>query len=174
MNDIETKRHVARWITRLSAITRQGGGDLDAQTVRDLAEMLADDFPAGAFTTESLQAVAREHEWFPAYAVIRAVVGQWWAENRPAVPAIEGPGGLAAADRTWVAYWHKRQAEDFSGSSAARVLSLIRSQSQAAYDVITSGRDDNVVPMWATNRRAAATRADGPRVSAGAAAGRPW
>ena len=161
MNDIETKRHVARWITRLSAITRQGSGDLDAQTLGDLAEMLADDFPAGAFTTGSLQAAARGHEWFPAYAVIRTVVGQWWAENQPPRPAIEGPGGLTAKDQAWLAYWAKRQAEGFSGSSAERVLSLIRSQSQAAYDVITSGRDDNVVPMWATNRRAACQRRHG-------------
>jgi hypothetical protein len=146
MNDIETKRHVARWVTRLSAITRQGGGDLDAQTLRDLAEMLADEFPAGAFTTGSLQAVASAHEWFPAYAVIRGGVGEWWAENRPGVPAIRGPGGLAAEDQAWLAYWAKRQAEGFSGSSAECVLSLIRARSQAAYDAITSG---NVVPMRA-------------------------
>jgi hypothetical protein len=53
--------------------------------------LLASEFPAAAFTTESLQHVARLcHRGFPTYPEIANHLSMWWRENRT-LPRIAAP-----------------------------------------------------------------------------------
>lgn len=171
--DQESLRIIATWLTKLSGITNaKEDNRLDASTVDDLARMLGKEFPSGAFTTDSRQAVAANHPWFPAYADLRASVEKWWSANRPRARQISGPdavGTLRGMDAEWFSFYHKRMseieaghAEDakgvtidaFSGRgdavAARRNLgSLMRKMSPAAWRVISGSDGGRVVPTEA-------------------------
>jgi hypothetical protein len=150
MNDAETLRHIARWVGRLANITRHGSAGLDAETLRDLATLLAKQFPAGAFTTDSLAATVDGQEWFPPFATIADRIGEWWRDHRPAVPALPAPDGygppLAGLDALWERRFYARRGEGFATpAERGRFLSLIRQMSPAAHDRIVGPSAPNVV-----------------------------
>jgi hypothetical protein len=71
--------------------------DLEVK-VRQTAEFLAEDFPdSAAFTSASVKAVAAEVQFFPPYGKLKAFLGAWWEQNRPAMPAGE-PDDIDATD----------------------------------------------------------------------------
>lgn len=138
---------IDKWLVMLATATASGGmalADLEAK-VTLYGDFLASEFDAGAFTRRSLQDVAAQCKFFPAYGELVPLLRAWWRENRPPTPTLANPATahLSADDRQWVAYWHRRQAEDFGASathpatSRGTVLSLIRQQSPAAYAAIT-------------------------------------
>lgn len=164
---------IGEWVARLSKVTASKEDDkLTKETLADLAIMLGREFPSGAFTSDSLQAVAANHPWFPAYADLRTSVALWWSENRPRQRQISGPAGgetLRGMDAEWFGFYHKRMseieaghAEDakgvtidaFSGRgdavAARRNLgSLMRKMSPAAWRVISGSDGGRVVPTEA-------------------------
>ena len=77
------------WLKALGTLV---AGSLPANESRAklnlLAPMLAEEFPAGAFTPPSLAAVARQCKFFPSYAEICEVLSPWWKEHRPPHRAI--------------------------------------------------------------------------------------
>lgn len=151
--DPQTLRIITGWLNGLAELTRHGSDGRPSDKKLALhATMLGQDFPSGAFTAASLQHAAVGHDFWPSYDAIRARVSEWWRDNRPrptGVPALEspaamGPDALDAADRAWLAYWHKRSAEigQCTASRAARemglerVASLVRVQSPRAWALI--------------------------------------
>lgn len=81
------------------------------------ATMLIESFPAAAFTAKSLEAVARQCKFFPAYAEVIQHLGAWWKENRPTVLAIAGPDTeyvMQPSDWSWVRHWDNRKAAGFA------------------------------------------------------------
>jgi hypothetical protein len=170
---------IAAWLARLARITKTPADSaMDAEKMTDLTTMLGKAFPSGAFTTASLEAVAANHPWFPAYADLRLEVEKWWGQNRPQVRKIAGPPGaehLAPPDRLWFDFWHIRvgeiergHAEDQAGRpldpysgwikadrARANLASLLRKQSPAAWRII-SGHDDTVAEKTDADRAAVA------------------
>ena len=155
--DVLTLREIGRWLSRLDAITRRGTDETLADaTLADLAVMLAAELPVAAFTTDSLAAVAKRSEWFPPFATLVVVLRDWWDDHAPvtrALPPPASPDRLSDMDRTWLAYWNKRQPEvavqqarmnharlaeiDPHQTPLAHLASLIRAQSPAAWSVIS-------------------------------------
>ena len=142
--DTATRRIIASWLAQLAKVTRHKQGRLSDDEVAALkderaiyAELLAMDLPSGAFTLDSLHAVAQGHSFFPAYDEIRRTVQAWWNENKPAIaPRIEddSPAGrLGAADRSWFDYYHRRLRE---GGNARLLGSMVRRYSPAAWDAL--------------------------------------
>jgi hypothetical protein len=154
---------VMRWLGRLADLMNQRTDQpVSAEGMRDIAELLARDLPSGAFTTESLHAVADAEEWFPRYPVIRRLVATHWEATKPrsACPPAAPGRGMTAMDELWLKFWHTRQAE-LAGkpdpgwdspdprvrlkSMRGNLESLIRQQSPAAWAAI-SGRSEPVRP----------------------------
>jgi hypothetical protein len=99
MNATMHGRVVRAWLARL-AISCAGETPLaDQQRKVDLlAEDLALDFPdSAAFTNDSCRAVAGAVDEFPSYGKLKAFLGAWWEQNRPATPAGE-PDDIDATD----------------------------------------------------------------------------
>lgn len=116
--------------------------------------MLAD-LPDDAFVVGSLEHVAGKAKRCPNYADLRARLDEWWADHKPAPPAL--PDNVAAVppeQRPWIGYWHKRKLEGFApmrepdgrlsrpdlGTDPARhrahAASLIRHVAPAAWSLI--------------------------------------
>jgi len=132
---------------------------------------LAETFPSGAFTLESLDFVTRGNEWFPAVAILSPRIAEWWNAHRPqSAPLIRGdvtlPAGWEPRDDNWLRYWHatvakRREAEIALGAKlatihptqhpVARLASLVREQSPLAYRVIAAaeGWPDAAPPVSA-------------------------
>ena len=148
-----TMHIISRWLRDLALVSNLPG-DLTKDALKAKLEtyagMLAMEFPSGAFTAESLQAVAIGNPWFPAYDTIRTRVLGWWNENKPrCAPAIgrQRPEGWTEMDEGWLRYWHTRNREiallddrrraDFE---RGRVASLIRTHSPRAWERISGER----------------------------------
>lgn len=162
--DTQSLKIIGAWLSRLAGFTKAPNDKaMTKETMADLAIMLGKEFPSPAFTSDSLQAIAGDIEWFPAYATLRAAVAIWWAEHRPQQRRIAGPPGvedLPKMDQLWFAFYHKRigeieggrldangvKVDAFAGrgnSADARrnLASLVRKNSPAAWKII-SGSDD--------------------------------
>jgi hypothetical protein len=157
MNNQESLRIIAGWLTNLAELTRHGEeGKPTKNKIAVTATMLGKDFPSGAFTTDSLHFVVQGCEWHPAYDVIRQRLGEWWRDHRPAsVPLLVGPkdADLSPTDRSWLAYWYARRPDieakqrrltergQLPGDQTQRPLShfasLVRSNSPKAWWVIS-------------------------------------
>src|SRR6185312_6042880 len=70
--------------------------------LKGMLPLLAD-LPDGAFTLKSLEHVARECRRMPSYGELRSALSAWWIDNRPEMPAIEGPPGQGSH-----AFWEGR------------------------------------------------------------------
>lgn len=153
MNNTESLRIIAGWLNNLAELTRHGeDGRPTKNRLATIATMLGRDFPAGAFTTDSLHAAAQGIEWFPPYDTIRQQIGEWWRENQTTCPralpahntaADAATSELTTMDRYWLNYFSKRASEGFgplcdgdAPSGRARCLDLVRCQSPDAFAVI--------------------------------------
>ena len=109
-----------------------------ARSLAAYLPMLAN-IPDGAFTLQSLEAVARDVHRTPSYAELRAAIVAWWELHKPPQPALAGPGAkLNPMDWAWVRYWKSRDAEGFcaygnSPGGRQHVAGLIRQHSPAAW-----------------------------------------
>ena len=172
--DTQSMKIIGAWLTRLAGFTKAANDKaMTKETMADLAIMLGKEFPSSAFTSDSLQAIAGEIEWFPAYSTLRAGVAIWWADHRPQQRKLAGPPGnetLGGMDAYWFRFWHKRVAEIEAGhaedehgrpldpfvgrgsAEAARrnLASLVREKSPAAWRII-SGSDDRRKEPTQTN-----------------------
>lgn len=161
--DTQSLKIIGAWLTRFAGLSRAVADKvMTKEAMADLAIMLGKEFPSSAFTSDSLQAVAANHPWFPPYADLRVSVEKWWTEHRPRQRQISGPAGgevLRGMDAEWFGYYHKRMgeieaghAEDAKGvtidafggrgdAGAARrnLASLIRKHSPAAWKIISGG-----------------------------------
>ena len=145
MHDIEPR--ILAWLNSLANLTRAGTESISPEKLATYANMLAKDgFPSAAFTSDSLHEVAQEQRFFPAYDDVRKVLFAWWNAHKPRIaPALADAGAVSldAADRAWVAFWHKRRGEIFAGSAAplrgsasadiANLASLVKSKSPRAW-----------------------------------------
>jgi len=108
--------HIRKWLTDLGArCSSTANAEAAEAKARDYAQALVD-IDAGAFCQESLEAAARQFEYFPAYATIRKFVEAWWADARrrarPALPGADDPS-LTEEDRQHLAVFLKHRAAGF-------------------------------------------------------------
>jgi hypothetical protein len=83
---------VREWVIVLGVLTAGNMSRAEAEMkLRAYVPLLQDQFPAGAFTQESLHAVAAQCKWFPSYAEVIQHLRGWWREHRPAPPALPPP-----------------------------------------------------------------------------------
>ena len=162
--DPGTLKIIVGWLANLAKLTRHKQGRLTPEDLADLkderalyATMLAKDLPSGAFTADSLHAVAQGNAFFPAYDEIRSTVQAWWNDHRPhSAPRLSGPDdapGLSVMDASWLAHYRRRRVEiedapgyvamdrrasphAFVCTDMGRLESLIRRHSPAAWAVI--------------------------------------
>jgi hypothetical protein len=95
-------RLVTSWLSDLANLTAGTAPLADAKTkITAIASMLAEDFPAGAFTRQSLNVVARACKFFPSYSELCTTLGAWWIEHRPppSQPAISQDDKRAKEER---------------------------------------------------------------------------
>jgi hypothetical protein len=115
---------VVAWLSDLANITAGNAPLADSKAkIGTLATMLAAKFPTEAFGRVSLDYVAQECRFFPAYADLIKHLGIWWRDHRPA----EALPGAGAPDR-WsqkVAAEHSEAVEDWTNPMLVR--SAIRS-----------------------------------------------
>lgn len=85
-------RHVSAWLSDLATLCAGSQPLAGAKSkIAAYASLLADDFPAAAFTRASLQHVAQANRFFPSYAEIHQPLSAWWQDNRPAPRALPPP-----------------------------------------------------------------------------------
>jgi hypothetical protein len=83
---------VREWTIALGILTAGQMTRADAEMkLAAYVPLLQDNFPAAAFTQDSLHHVARQCKWFPSYAEVIEHLGAWWKERRPPFPAIAPP-----------------------------------------------------------------------------------
>ncbi len=91
---------VRDWLKALGTLTAGSMPHAEANARVDAyVPLLVCDFPPGAFTGDSLKAVARECKFFPAYAEVIQHLGAWWKSARPLLPELPPPGPVAAVIR---------------------------------------------------------------------------
>ncbi len=91
---------VTSWLNDLNDLTAGQTPLADAKRkIAAIALMLAEEYPAGAFTRQSLVLVATAHNWFPSYAQIVAVLSPWWKERRPMPKLLAAPSSRAQQER---------------------------------------------------------------------------
>lgn len=91
-------RVVREWCQSLGVLTAVSISRAEAEMrLGAYVPMLVRDFPDAAFTTDSLNAVARQCvEGFPPYPVLAARLAQWWKPRMaPLVPALPPPAPAA-------------------------------------------------------------------------------
>ena len=141
---------IGQWLLALVELTLMPDTEDPQRKFDTYAEMLAADFPATAFTRDSLRACAADFDWFPSYSDLRKRLQSRWNEHRPSsAPVAEQPGAenLSPIDRMWLDhYWKRlpevtaateqRQWRDYAQSPKGNLESLVRSRSPAAWRVI--------------------------------------
>lgn len=83
-------RTVRQWCESLGTLTAVSISPDEARLkIGAYVPMLMGEFPDGAFTTDSLQHVARNcPRGFPTYGELAQHLSAWWREHRPAPPAL--------------------------------------------------------------------------------------
>lgn len=80
---------VRDWLKALGVLCADNQPERQASAkLAAYAPLLAIEFPAKAFTPASLRAIAAKCKFFPAYAELVELLGEWQRENQPARPAI--------------------------------------------------------------------------------------
>ena len=88
---------IADWLMALGVLTADTGSRAEAEMkLAAYVPLLAERFPAGAFTPASLEHVASKCRFFPAYADVVEHLGAWWLKHRPAPPALPPPPAVPA------------------------------------------------------------------------------
>lgn len=164
--DVKSTHHpeqagrMSAWLLKLANVVNCSKPVTGAQ-IAAYVEMLIRDVPEAAFTNDALHYVSGQCEWWPPVKVLSALLSEWWKseslrrQNARAsnAPRLEGPGQrrapLAGIDLEWRRFWDRREltgwreeGETFINEADIparknRALSLIRSQSPAAYEEIT-------------------------------------
>lgn len=159
------------WLDILAALCVVGKeGPLTEAKKLMLARELCELFPSAAFVNPCARACAKG-DYFPGFDTLQARIGEWWEMNKPGSPvrarlfSDEG-ANLSGMDLHWFNYFHKRQQENFApvrtgapASSRAHVLSLIRTQSPAAWGVITGNTSRRISEATDDERAAVADSA---------------
>ena len=78
-------------------------------------------------------ATAKRRTIIPGYGDILAAIGQWCRDNPEATLAIgdERKAGWTQRDHSWLAYYEKRERENFMPRGKRNLLSLLREQCPA-------------------------------------------
>ena len=83
---------VREWTVALGILTSGNMTRADAEMkLRAYVPLLQDNFPAAAFTQDSLHHVAAQCKWFPSYAEVIEHLRGWWRDHRPAPLALPPP-----------------------------------------------------------------------------------
>src|SRR6185295_8697341 len=78
------ERLIAGWLNDLAVLAAGNERVADAKAkIAAAAGMLAERFPAEAFTRKSLDAIASQCVTLPNYAELVAKISRWWKDNRP-------------------------------------------------------------------------------------------
>jgi hypothetical protein len=99
-------QRIMLWLTKLALLTSGGRTPVTKQQIGLYAVTCSTEVPIGAFCDESLNEFARQCEYFPAYAVLRTALLDWWAHHGQAAIEEERP------DPNLVALIEHRQAAD--------------------------------------------------------------
>src|SRR5271166_4478769 len=109
---------MAKWLKALGLLTAVSATEREEAKIKIDAylSMLANRYPAQAFTKRSMEAVAsRCPKGFPTYGELTAALSEWW-DNAPreqiALPGPDDPS-FTVKDRMEVARWQKLRANDF-------------------------------------------------------------
>jgi hypothetical protein len=86
---------VRDWLKGLGLLTAGHANVKETQArASAYASLLSREFKPGAFTTDSLTAVARDCTFFPSFGELCKALSAWWEDNRPyepTVPLLTGP-----------------------------------------------------------------------------------
>jgi hypothetical protein len=84
---------VRQWCVSLGVLTAVSVASEDADLkIAAYVPLLADRFPAGAFTSRSLEHVAaRAVKGFPTYGELTQWLAEWWRDHRPPYTALAAP-----------------------------------------------------------------------------------
>lgn len=83
---------VRNWLKAIGALAASNVDRREAEErVAAYVPLLVAEFPAGAFTAESLAAVAKRCRFFPAYADLVEYLAEWWSEHRMPLVALPAP-----------------------------------------------------------------------------------
>jgi hypothetical protein len=129
---------VSSWLNDLNELTAGSRPLADSKPkVASLASALAEDFPAGAFTRQSLLVVSRAYKFFPCYSEICETLSPWWRDHRPTPIAIETDQSSSVKQREL----ERRNREEWEGVTAAQVREHVRNlASFAPTDMATAHR----------------------------------
>jgi len=136
MSGNATDRQIRDWLIDLGVLCAPRPGAEPAAKVVSAYIPLLRDLPAGAWTQQSREAVARQSVFFPAYAELRERLESWWDANKPRVALLPGHVAMAPlsdAGKRWAAFWVTRAGEGGSDDARANVLDLIRGNDPDAY-----------------------------------------
>lgn len=142
------------WMMMLAKLVRPADPEAAATGLIAMLPMLTD-IPDECFCKRCLADVAKACVKGYAFGTITAAFAEWWKANKHTFAPIALPGtesALDANDFAWVAYFRRREAENFIGVPAQgranpreHCLSLVASQSTKAWEQITGlkmpGRD---------------------------------
>lgn len=80
---------ITSWLNDLNDLTAGHAPLVDAKRkIAALAAALSEEYPAGAFTRQSLVVVAKASTFFPGFGEICKTLSPWWLERRPQPLAI--------------------------------------------------------------------------------------
>lgn len=107
------------WLRSLGALVTTSMPLAEARERLDiLAPVLASEFDGWVFCADSLAFVARRCKFFPTFAELCEHLSAWRKEHKPALQTTALPDnlGLDATDRSWLAFWQRREREGFAPS----------------------------------------------------------
>lgn len=142
---------IRHWLGGLGTLTAGTMSNDEARAKAGAYASLMEDWPEWVFCKASLEHVARECKFFPAYSEVATHLGQWMRENRSPQKAIEAdkPRNWNETDEVWYQYWFRRKSQNFGpvpnlsqppGGLSWRdhVASLVREQSGKAWSRIVA------------------------------------
>jgi hypothetical protein len=163
-------RHELGIRTWLGELGTRCSGTTNAEVVesraRDYAQGLID-LPPAVFCPAAREAASRQFDRFPAYALLRNFLDQWWAANKPVPPALPGADDptLDADDRGWLKNWERHKANGFRPFNGDHALTpkahleqarqykprvyayLVRTDTQAAEVAVLNGWAERDAPQ---------------------------
>ena len=117
--------NIAGWLNDLAVLTAGSQPIADAKAkVAAYAGMLAEEYPAAAFSRASLRHVAERCKFFPSYAELYEALGGWWKDNRPRPVAITGDQPATIRQREIEREVHDSWANETADAVKARVANI--------------------------------------------------
>lgn len=145
MATLSHTKAVAAWLVQLAAAAAGNVPLADAkEKIAVMSGMLADDFPAPAFTAESRRAVALRTDFFPSYGALHKLLAEWWDANRPrstALPSQLAEAQLSSSDRAGASAWLNAAAGSASAGELIARLDVIRGKQEAAFRWLVANND---------------------------------